>query len=67
MGYKVYNFLWKLAMLNLKALMVAIFVSVLTPILQIHFLSESKVLAQTQEERKAEADRFLQQRIMTLS
>ncbi len=48
-------------MLNLKALTLAVVIGVLTPIVPIHLLHESQVLAPTQEERKAEADRLLRQ------
>lgn len=48
-------------MLNPKALTLAVILGVLSPIVPINVLSESHVLAQTQEERKAEADRLLQQ------
>ncbi|MEA5497567.1 tetratricopeptide repeat protein [Limnoraphis robusta Tam1] len=46
-------------MLNLKALTLAAIVGVLSPILPPNVLSESPVLAQTQQQRKAEADRLL--------
>ncbi len=48
-------------MLNLNALSVAIVIGVLSPIVPINVSSESHVLAQTQAERKAEADRLLEQ------
>ncbi|MEL7038499.1 MAG: tetratricopeptide repeat protein [Cyanobacteria bacterium J06592_8] len=50
-------------MLNLKALTLAVIIGVLTPTISINVLNESSVLAQTQQERQAEADRFLKQGI----
>jgi CHAT domain-containing protein/Flp pilus assembly protein TadD len=50
-------------MLNSKALTLAVIIGVLSPVVPINVLSESDVLAQTQEERKAEADRLYQQGI----
>ncbi|MDY7024049.1 MAG: Fis family transcriptional regulator, partial [Cyanobacteriota bacterium] len=45
-------------MLNLKALTLAVIIGVLTPTVSINVLNESSVLAQTQAERQAEADRL---------
>jgi CHAT domain-containing protein/Flp pilus assembly protein TadD len=50
-------------MLNLKALTVAVVIGASTFIVPMNILSESSVLAQSQEERKAEADRLLEQGI----
>ncbi len=48
-------------MLNLKALTLAVFVGLLSPVIPINVLNGPQVLAQTPDERKAEADRLLQQ------
>ncbi|WP_413167829.1 CHAT domain-containing protein [Capilliphycus salinus ALCB114379] len=48
-------------MLNLKALTLAVVVGVLSPVLSMNVLNVPQVLAQTPDERKAEADRLLQQ------
>ncbi|MFZ1025588.1 MAG: tetratricopeptide repeat protein [Limnoraphis robusta] len=50
-------------MLNLKALTLAAIIGVLSPILPPNVLSESPVLAQTQQQRQAEADRLFNQGI----
>jgi CHAT domain-containing protein/Flp pilus assembly protein TadD len=50
-------------MLNLKAFTLAVIIGVLTPIVSINILPTSTVLAQTQEEQQAEADRLLEQGI----
>ncbi|WP_413167836.1 tetratricopeptide repeat protein [Capilliphycus salinus ALCB114379] len=50
-------------MLNPKALTLAVVMGVLSPILPPNVLSESPVLAQTQQQRKIEADRLLNQGI----
>ncbi|MGB3534461.1 MAG: tetratricopeptide repeat protein [Microcoleaceae cyanobacterium] len=54
-------------MLNLKALSVAVVIGIFSPIVPINILSESHVLAQTHKERKAEADRLLNQGIQQLN
>ena len=48
-------------MLDLKALTIAVVIGVLTPMLPIHLLYESQVLAETQAEGQTEADRLLEQ------
>ncbi|ERT05023.1 TPR repeat family protein [Lyngbya aestuarii BL J] len=50
-------------MLNPKALTLAVVIGVLSPTVPTNVLSESPVLVQTQQQRQAEADRFLQQGI----
>jgi len=50
-------------MLNPKALTLAVVIGVLAPIVPMNVLSESSVLAQIPNERKAEADRLLQEGI----
>jgi len=49
--------------LNLKALTLAVVVGVLSPVVSMNVLNVPQVLAQTPDERKAEADRLYQQGI----
>ncbi|ERT08704.1 TPR repeat family protein [Lyngbya aestuarii BL J] len=50
-----------ISVLNLKALTLAVVVGVLSPVVSINVLNVPQVLAQTPDERKAEADQLFQQ------